>query len=451
MFTLLISIVGILLTIFFVVGTHEAAHFAMARFVNVKVLRFSIGFGTPFYTWRDKSGTEYTLAPIPLGGYVKMLDESEGVVPQAEKHLAFNRQPYYKKFLIVLAGPAINLISAFLLYWLIFMIGFTTIKPVIGSVDPHSIAANGGLLAGQEITQIDKQETLSWTGILLRFIAHLGDKDSVSVTTINDKNQTSTHDLNLAEWEINELKPDPLSSLGITPFQPPMPMIVGNIAENSPAAKSGIKMGDELIAINKKPIKEWEQLIKSIMLMPDQTAAFTIKRDNKVITIPVTIGYKRGWLFNKTGYLGIGPYVEWPKEMLRTIQYSPLGAISRAWEEMVDFTYFNFLLIGKLLIGKMSLHSLGGPITIFESAGQALNSGFLAFLGFLAFISISIGIINVLPIPGLDGGHLLVQTIEAVIRRPLPDIVIVNLYRAGFLLLLVVMIQAFVNDVLRLY
>lgn len=451
MFTLLISIIGILLTIFFVVGTHEAAHFAMARLVNVKVLRFSIGFGTPFYTWHDRSGTEYALAPIPLGGYVKMLDESEGDVPAHEKHLAFNNQPYYKKFLIVIAGPAINLISAFLLYWLIFMIGFTTIKPVIGSVDPHSIAANGGLSAGQEITQIDKQETVSWTGILLRFIAHLGDKDKVSVTVIDNKNQTSTHDLNLAEWEINELKPDPLSSLGITPFQPPMPMIVGNIAEKSPAAQSGLQIGDEILAINKKSIKDWEQLIKSVMLLADQTVTFTVKRQNNVITLPVTIGYKRGWLFNKTGYLGVGPSIEWPKDMLRTIQYTPLGAAGRAWEEMVDFTYFNFLLIGKLLIGKMSLHSLGGPITIFESAGQALNSGFLAFLGFLAFISISIGIINVLPIPGLDGGHLLVQTIEAIIRRPLPELVIVNLYRAGFLLLLVVMIQAFVNDVLRLY
>ncbi len=451
MLTLLISIIGILLTIFFVVGTHEAAHFAMARLLNVKVLRFSIGFGRAFYSWHDKSGTEYVLAPIPLGGYVKMLDESEGVVPPELLHLAYNRQPFYKKFLIVLAGPAINLISAFLLYWLIFMIGFTTIKPVIGKVEPDSIAAVSGLASGQEITSVDNDPTISWVGILLRLTAHIGNQDSALVGIKTTSGAADVRTLDLTNWKMNDLKPDPFSSLGFTPFQPEMPMTIGVIAEKSPAAHSELKLGDHIIALNKTAVKDWEQLTARIMLMPEQTVTLTIKRNNKTIELPVTTGYKRGWLLNKTGYLGVGPYVEWPEDMLRTEQYSPLQAANRAWREMIDFTYFNFVLIGKLFTGKISLHSLGGPITIFESAGHALNSGMLSFLGFLAFISISIGIINILPIPGLDGGHLLVQSIEAIIRRPLPDVVITNLYRCGFLLLLIVLIQAFVNDVLRLY
>lgn len=449
--SVIISIIGILLTIFFVVGIHEAAHFGMARLLNVKVLRFSIGFGKPFYSWRDKSGTEYALAPIPLGGYVKMLDEGEGEVPADQLHLAYNRQPYYKKFLIVLAGPAINIISAFLLYCLVFTIGFTTIKPVIGNVEKNSIAYEAGLRSGMEITSVDDEQTLSWTNVILRLIAHIGDEDTVDLSTVKSNGDISYHQLDLNDWHMDELKPDPLSSIGISTYQPDLPLVIGVIASNSPAKLSDLREGDKIIALNKKPVDDWTQLIKRIKLIPGKQVTLTVMRDNKKLDIPITIGTKTSWTLQKSGFLGIGPTFAWPKDMLRNIQYPPIQAASHAFQEMTDFVYFNFLLIGKLLIGKMSLYALGGPITIFDSAGQALNSGFIAFIGFLAFISIAIGIINVLPIPGLDGGHLLIQTIEAIIRRPLPDVVIVNMYRCGMFVLLLLLIQAFVNDILRLY
>lgn len=450
--SLLISVLGIILTIFFVVGIHEAAHFAMARLLGVKVLRFSIGFGKALLTWHDRSGTEYVLAPIPLGGYVKLYGEEEDKdIPPDMRHLAYHRQPYYKKFLIVLAGPAINLISAFVLYWLIFTIGFTTIKPIIGKVDSHSIAEQAGLKSGQEIVSVDNEQTNGWTGILLRLIAHIGNQDQATVGVTSENKQFSTHSLDLTDWKMDELKPDPFSSLGMTPYEPDIPLVVGVIQKRSPAEKAGIQIGDHLLALDKARITSWDQLINTVMKMPGQLTLLTIKRHDKTMIVPLTIGVKHTWTWKRLGFIGIGPDFEWPPAMLMKIQYAPLAAAGRAWQEMVDFTYFNLLLIGKLFIGKLSLYALGGPITIFESAGQALNSGYIAFLGFLAFISISIGIVNVLPIPGLDGGHLLIQTIEVIIRRPLPNIIIVNLYRLGFVFLLFVLFQALVNDMLRLY
>lgn len=353
----MISIIGILLTIFFVIGTHETAHFIVARLLGVKVLRFSIGFGKALYRWHDKSGTEYVLALLPLGGYVKMLDENEEPVPNEQLPFAYNRQPFYKKFLIVLAGPLTNIFCAFILYWLIFMIGFITIKPIIDSITPNSLAAQAGLSANQEIIRIDNQPTTTWMGIMFRLLAHAGDQDHVLIT-VKNKQVEQTHAVDLFTWRMNKLTPDPLSSIGIIPGA--------------------------------------------------------------------------------------------PKTAIHKIKYSPIAALTPAWREINDFTYYNLVILSKLITGKLSLQSLGGPITIFESAGDAFYYGLLPFLSFLAFLSISIGIINLLPIPGLDGGHLFIQIIEFIIRRPLPEAILATLYKLGILLLVFVLVQAMINDVLRL-
>lgn len=452
MLHILISILGILLTIFFVIGTHESAHFITARLMGVKVLRFSIGFGKTLFHWYDKKGTEYVLALIPLGGYIKMLDEGEGKVPQKELHLAFNRQPFYKKFLIVVAGPISNIFCALVLYWLIFTIGFTAVNPVIGTVNPRSIAAEGGLKANQKIIGIDNKTTQTWTSVMLRLLAHAGNQDylKIEVENLSDK-KTEIHILDLSNWHMNELTPDPLVSLGIKPYEPEIPLIIGVIAVKSPAASSKLQIGDKIIAINKIPIKNWDELMSTVIYHPAETVTFTIQRQGKIMNIPVTLGYQRNLLFQKSGHLGIGPNFQWPKELLHKIKYGPIEAVPHAWQEISDFTYLNLLLFEKMLTGKLSLASLGGPITIFESAGEALNYGFLSFIGFLAFLSIAIGVINLLPIPGLDGGHLFIQLVEAIIRRPVPEGILLLLYRLGFLFIFFLLIQALVNDVLRLY
>lgn len=449
---ILVSILGILLTIFFVIGTHESAHFIVARLLGVKVLRFSIGFGKTLFRWHDKKGTEYVFALIPLGGYVKMLDETEEAVPANELPFAYNRQPFYKKFLIVLAGPFANIFCAFILYWLIFMIGFVTIKPIIGTIAPRSIAAEAGIKPNQEIISIDNKHITSWTGVLFRMMAHLGNQDNLTIETegIRD-NKKYLYTLDLSNWHMNELNPDPLASLGITPYEPNIPLIIGVIASKSPASLSQLSVGDKIIALNKIKVQRWDDVIATIYKQPNKLVNITVDRHGKIINVPVMIGYQRDLFFQQHGWLGIAPSFHWPEELLRKIQYGPAAALLHAWYEINDFTYFNLILFGKMFTGKLSLQSLGGPITIFESAGSALNSGILAFIGFLAFLSISIGIINLLPIPGLDGGHLFIQLIEFIIRRPVPERYLIILFRLGFIFIIFVLLQALVNDILRMY
>jgi regulator of sigma E protease len=320
-------------------------------------------------------------------------------------------------------------------------------------VAPRSIAAESGLRAKQEIISIDGSKTPTWTSVIFRIIAHVGNQDHVKmdVQNLSNKHPTiETHVLDLSNWHLDALTPDPLTSLGITPYMPDIPLIIGTIANRSPAASSSLHIGDKLVAIDKKPIKNWDTLITTVMGHPGELVTVTVERKDQMLDVPITLGYQRTLFFAKTGYLGIGPHFEWPKDFFQEIKYGPITAIHHAWQEIYDFTYFNLLLFWKMLTGKLSLQSLGGPITIFQTAGNALNSGFVSFIGFLAFLSISIGIINLVPVPGLDGGHLIIQIIEFIIRRPVPEPVLSVLYRLGFLLLLFVIIQAFVNDILRL-
>lgn len=365
MLNFIIAIIGIILTIFIIVGFHEFGHFIVARMVGIKVLRFSIGFGKTLFRFFDKRGTEYVIAAIPLGGYVKMLDSTEENIPEDQKPFAYNYQPIYKKMLVVLAGPFFNFLLAFLIYWLIFMIGFSSIVPIIGTVQPNSIAAKAHLKPNDEIVSINGKTTLSWTSVMMKLLIYVGDKAQIQFETKQpNRNITEKHTLDLTHWYLDPLKPDPLKSLGITPYQP--------------------------------------------------------------TTRP------------------------WPTSFIRYNQYGPFASIPHAFENTVNYIELNFILLGKMVLGKISLKSMGGPITIFESAGTALTVGMLPFMSFLAFLSIAIGAINIIPIPGLDGGHLLFNFIEWVTRKPLSLKVQFFLYRLGFLLLLLLIIQAFINDFMRL-
>ncbi|HSW94017.1 MAG TPA: RIP metalloprotease RseP [Gammaproteobacteria bacterium] len=367
---MLISLIGILVTLLLIIGIHEFGHFLMARLLGIKVLRFSIGFGKALWKRSDKTGTEYVIAAIPLGGYVKMLDIQEGEVAENEQHLAFNHQPFYKKCLVVIAGPLSNFILAFILYWILFMTGFTSVRPVTGNIIPHSIAARAGLPSNVEIMKVDNTPVTSWMGVMIRLLSRTGDTGllTMEVKPLN-KPTTKTYSLDLTDWQMDHLKPDPLDSLGIEPYEPTV----------------------------LPPLK-----------------------------------------------------LKWPDALLRKNQYGPIEALSHAWQNVNNFTLLNLIIIGKLFTGKVSLQSLGGPISIFQTAGIALNNGITPFLSFLAFLSISIGMINVLPIPGLDGGHLLFQAIEAIMRRPISPKIIGLCYRIGFILLFLLIFQTMINDVLRL-
>lgn len=453
MLNILISIIGIIITIFLVVGIHELGHFLVAKAVGIKVLRFSIGFGKALLSWHDKKGTEYVIAAIPLGGYVKMLDENEDNVATKELHMAFNRQPFYKKMAVIAAGPISNIIFAFFIYWLLFVIGFVTIAPIIGKVAPNSIAALAGLQPQQEILQIDNKSTHNWTTVIIDLLARAGDKDSMKmqVKGLDAKDALpQVHILNLSAWHMNDLKPDPLDSIGITPFEPVIPSVIGKIVANSPAMAAGLKSGDKILAIDGRPVADWPAVIDITLAHPNETLTFNLERNKEKISVAVAIGAKRHLFAAKTGYLGLSPDFVFPKELLRKNKYGPIDALSHAWQDTAMFTNMNFIVLKKMFTGKISLRSLGGPITIFESAGAALNNGILSFLSFLAFLSISIGIINIVPVPGLDGGQLLFQIIETVTRRPISERALTLFYRLGIIFLLLIMVQALVNDILRL-
>jgi regulator of sigma E protease len=249
---------------------------------------------------------------------------------------------------------------------------------------------------------------------------------------------------------MDKLRPDPLASLGIVAYEPQIANIIGKVLPDSPAAKAGLQPHDQIIEVNHVAITDWLSAVERFINHPGETLTFTIKRQNHLISIPVVIGSAHNIFWQAHGYLGMTPAFEWPKNLLRDNRYGPLEALSRAWIDVKLFTNMNFIVFGKMLTGKISLESLGGPITIFESAGAALNNGIMPFFSFLAFLSISIGIINIIPIPGLDGGHLLFQMIEFIIRRPLGQRVQILLYRFGLIALLLLMMQALMNDVMRL-
>lgn len=450
MLTFLLTLLGIIVTILLVVGVHESGHFIVARLMGVKVLRFSIGFGKTLRRWHDKKGTEYVLAAIPLGGYIKMLDETEGNVSPEELHLAYNRQPVYKRIPIIIAGPLFNLIFAFILYWILFVAGFTTVAPVIGNITPHSIAASAGLKPQQEIIGIDQHPAHTWMSITIHLISRAGETGILQIDTKNiHSGVQQKYFLNITHWQLDALKPDPFSSLGIVPYEPVIPAIIGKIDPDSQAAHSPLQINDKIIALNHKPINQWIDFITLVAEHPDETFPITIMRQGKTIFTELTIGSKRNLFFHRYGFLGVSPQFEWPANFLRQNKYGVIDAIPEAWQQVKNFTYLNFLSIGKMLTGKLSVQSVGGPITIFTVAGSAFSQGPLTFLSFLAFLSISIGIINLLPIPGLDGGHLLFQLIEIVLRRPVSQRVQMLFFRLGMILLLLIFAQAFMNDVMR--
>lgn len=448
---ILISILGVILTIFFIVGIHEFGHFIIARLCGIKVLCFSIGFGKSLYRWYDKKGTEYIIAAIPLGGYVKMLDEAEGAVPANELHLAFNRQPLYKRVAVIIAGPLFNFIFAFFIYWFIFIIGFNAMVPLIGNVEPNSIAAKAGIKPQDEIIRVADRLTQTWPNVIISLGRFLGDKQSLTIETKNTTTHAiQKHILDLNEWKIDALKPDPLDSLGIKIYEPIVPATIGKILPDSAAAQANLKVGDTLLSIGDKNINDWSEAMELITEHPTQTLLFKIKRENNVFTIPITIGYKKTIFLQTIGFLGITPQFDWPKHLIRFIQYNPLQAFLHAEQNTADFVYLNFLFLGKMILGKISLLSLGGPISIFQSAGDALHNGIIPFFSFLAFLSIAIGVINILPIPGLDGGHLLIYCIESIIGRPLSHAAQLLLFRFGLIILMILLAQAISNDIMRL-
>ncbi len=447
----LYMIVGTLVALGVLVTFHEFGHFWVARRCGVKVLRFSVGFGTPLLRWHDRQGTEFVVAAIPLGGYVKMLDEREGDVPVEQLNQSFNRKTVGQRIAIVAAGPIANFLLAIVFFWVLAMMGSQQVRPVIGAVESGSLAAQAGLVAGQEIVSIDGEPTVGWSNVNLQLVRRLGESGSiqVSVRGLGGGVETS-HQLALHDWLRGANEPDPIKSLGIRPWRPELPAILAELDPNGPAQAAGLKTGDKLVAMNGQPINDWQQVVDWVRVRPAARVVLKVERDGVAVDMPVILA-ARGEGDATTGYLGAGVKgVDWPPEMVREVSYGPLAAIGEGAKRTWTMSVLTLDSLKKMLFGELSVKNLSGPITIAKVAGASAQSGVADFLNFLAYLSISLGVLNLLPIPVLDGGHLLFYLIEWVRGRPLSERVQGWGMQIGISLVVGVMLLALVNDLGRL-
>lgn len=451
MYPFLISIIAFFVAIGLLVTFHEFGHFSIARLLGVKVLRFSVGFGKILWRYQGKE-TEYVIAAIPLGGYVKMLDEREGAVSEIERPFAFNNKPLWVRTAIVLAGPFFNFIFAIIAYWLMYMIGIIGLAPIVGELKPSSIAEQAGLHPQDEIIKVDGVATNSWQQVINKLINRLGDKDELAIEVVRDKGQHHVLTLPLKSWGLHGDRPDLIDALGILPYQPPIPPIVNEVLEGEPAEKAGLLKGDEIIAVNKQPINEWRGFTRVVAKSVNKPITLTVKRKEEVKDFTFVPRTRETDTGEMVGFAGLSvKLTEMPPELLRKERFGPIEAFVAANKKTAEYIHLTFKVIGKMLTGDIGLKTLSGPLTIAEGAGATASVGIQYYLGFLALISISLGVLNLLPIPILDGGHLLYFAIEAIQGKPVSDKVQLYGFKLGMLLLIFLMSVAFYNDLARLF
>lgn len=449
--TALYMIVGTLVALGVLVTFHEFGHFWVARRCGVKVLRFSVGFGTPLLRWHDRHGTEFVVAAIPLGGYVKMLDEREGEVPPALVDQSFNRKPVRQRIAIVAAGPMANFLLALLFFWVLAMLGTQQVRPVIGAVEAGSLAASAGLAAGQEVVSVDGEPTNGWSAVNLQLVRRLGESGTLKVGVIEQGGTLERqHEITLSHWLKGVDEPDPIQSLGLRPWRPAIAPVLAEIDPKGPAAAAGLKTGDRLLSLDGVALNDWQQVVDSVRARPEAKVQLRVERDGAQLEVPVTLA-RRGEGQASGGYLGAGVKgAEWPADMVREVSYGPLDAVAQSLSRTWNMSVLTLESLKKMLFGELSVKNLSGPITIAKVAGASAQSGVGDFLNFLAYLSISLGVLNLLPIPVLDGGHLLFYLIEWARGRPLSDRVQGWGVQIGISLVIGVMLLALINDLGRL-
>ncbi|MCK2070157.1 sigma E protease regulator RseP [Aeromonas caviae] len=432
------------------VAVHEFGHFWVARRCGVKVERFSIGFGKAIWRRLGKDGTEYVLALIPLGGYVKMLDGRVDELKPGEEAQAFNHKSVWARMAIVAAGPMANFVFALFAFWLMFMIGVPSVKPVVGEVRPASIVAEAGILPGMEIVGVGGEETGDWESVTYALISHLGD-DSVQLK-LKAANTSYAVDktLQLAGWKFDPDKESPIGSLGIVPLGGKVLPVVEAVVPSSASEKAGLQIGDRIKGVDGEAITEWTQFVERVQQSPAQPLQVTVERGGSEMILILTPDGKKvkGQL---VGFVGLSPQlVPLPDEYRTLLQYGPLQALWHGVQKTWSLITLTFDMIGKLIGGIVSLDNLSGPISIAKGAGSSADYGLVYFLGFLALISVNLGIINLFPLPVLDGGHLVYFLIEAITGKPVSEKIQEVGFRIGAAILMLLMGIALFNDFARL-
>ncbi|MDI1309383.1 MAG: RIP metalloprotease RseP [Methylotenera sp.] len=452
-----------LLTMSILVTVHEYGHYQMAKWCGVRIIKFSVGFGKPLWTKPfGKDKTEFVIAAIPLGGYVKMLDEREMAAEstlespainysEAELKHAFNRQSVAKRIAIVLAGPMANLLLAISLYWILFMMGIVGIKPTLGEVIAESPAAVAKFQYGETIQKINEKNVVSWQDASWILLNESLKNNIVEVTTLNSSQETVTHLLDLSGVNQEAAANDMLTTSGFTISQPNIPAKIGEVIKGGIADLAGLKADDLVLRVNKTKISVWEDFVQVVRNNPNKKLEVEVLRNANVINLslePESFTEKGKTL----GRIGVAFSLDQAEKdkLFVTTHYSVSAALIKATQKTWDISLFTLKMLGQMITGKISLKGVSGPLTIASYAGQSAQMGLNVFLGFLALISISIGVLNLLPIPVLDGGHLMYYIVEIFTGKPTSDFALNIGQRVGFFLLGCMMILAFYNDITRL-
>jgi len=441
-----------LVTLAILIAVHEFGHFWVARRCGVRVLQFSIGFGPALLRWRDSLGTQYSIAAIPLGGFVKMLDEREGEVPAADLGAAFNRKPVLQRIAVVSAGPLANFILAVAVYWGLFMAGESGYAPVIGEVEAGSPADLAGLEAGQEIIAVDGAETPTWQALSFRLLDRIGDTGSIALAAkYPGSDVVYESQAHVERWLSGEEQPDLFGGLGITLYTPDVPPVVGQVVEGGAADLAGIQPGDRVITADGVPMPLWMDWVDYVRARPGTPIEVEYQRGGQLRRVSIVPEAAVDDSGETLGRVGLGVELpEMPQELLRTFERGPVEALGAAVQRTGELAAFTLNSIKKMIIGLISPKNLSGPITIAKVASASAKSGLEAYLSFLALLSVSLGVLNLLPIPVLDGGHLLFYFAELLAGRPVPEKIQALGYQLGLFLVLGIMFLALYNDFSRL-
>jgi len=450
----MLTIAAFIFTLSVLIAIHEYGHFQVARWCGIKVLRFSIGFGRPLLKKTfGKDKTEFVLAALPFGGYVKMLDEREGPVDASEDlSRAFNRQSVWKRIAIVSAGPAANLLLAVFLYWVLFMHGVLGMKPLLGEVPDSSPAARAGMGSGQLIQKVAGNATFTWQDVRWAILQESLEADIIELEALDQSGNLHLHRLSLSSIGRDDYETDFLEKLGLKPYQPAVPAIIGEMVESGAAARSGLQNGDEIIAVNSKAVRDWEHFVTIVRQHPQQELQLKLQREGRMVNLLITPDRAQ----EEGGEIGrIGAMNRMDDalldEVLVNVRYGPLESFAKASAKTWDTSIFSLKMLASMITGDVSWKGVSGPVTIASYAGQSAHIGWKAFIGFLALISISLGVLNLLPVPVLDGGHLMYYMVEIFKGSPVSEAVMEAGQRVGIFLLGLLMVVAFYNDINRFF
>lgn len=451
--SLLGMLAAFIVAIGLLVSVHEFGHFWVARKLGIRVLKFSIGFGKPIWKRVSKvDGVEYIIASIPLGGYVKMLDEREGNVSAEDAHYSYNRAPVWKRLLTLLAGPFANLVFAIIAYWVLLLIGIPGLKPVVGQVQSDSIASRAGLRADDLILTVQGEAVVTQTDVLIGLIEHVTEAD-VTLRVSADQGRSITRDVVLRSVSNRPELTEPetmMRGIGFEFWWPTIPAVIDAVTQGSAAEKAGLHAGDEILAIAGQSVNDLTDVSRLLAPLSGQQILILVKRQQSEIELPVTVqqDLSEGRAVGRIG-VRMKASIVMPDHMRALQKYSPISALVHGVKQTWDTSALSFKMIWRMLVGKVSTKNLSGAISMVEFSGAAARQGALAFINWLALISVSIGVFNLLPIPMLDGGQVLYQLVELVKGSPISERVQQVSQQVGMALLLMLLSLTLYNDIVR--